>query len=287
MGATAVSAQNIVKRYKIKDLHGIRAGWVYDIHIEEGNSDYVYIKGPKEYMDDVVVMNDNGVLSLDDKKTMHNFNFLKRENRNQYDKVITVQVKMSRLDVIILSGAARLTTNGSFKGGKVTCKLSGAAAMNKTSVAVETLCADISGASRINLTGSFKVVKASVSGASQCALDGQLVELSVSQTGASKMLVNAMSTSMKYELSGASKLTLNGNTQNLDIEGSGACNVSGGNMTARNLKVDLSGACSVTAKVLNSVNGEISGASRLSYSGDVSISKVSTSGSAEVKVLKN
>src|SRR5574344_1676897 len=48
---SSVFGQNYMKRYKVSDLHGIRACSIFDVTIEEGNIDFVQVITDKDSME--------------------------------------------------------------------------------------------------------------------------------------------------------------------------------------------------------------------------------------------
>lgn len=286
LAATAASfAQNQTKFFKVNEIHGIRATGIFHISYEEDDSETIEVTGPEETMKCVVVKNMDGVLSLLlDFRKVHgrgsgrsNISYNSRGNDNKIyasqgritlEGPVYVKVKSRQLDVIILNGVAKLTTKGTFKGGKTTVKLSGAASVKNTSLSVEDVYADLTGASSVSLNGSFKGVKALLSGASTLKINGNMVDFDIECSGASKLEATTNANEGKLECSGAVKAVMDGSVQNIELECSGASNAALEDLTARNATIRLSGASNASISVLSSITAKLSGASSLRYKGN-------------------
>lgn len=273
---SSVFGQNYMKRYKVSDLHGIRACSIFDVTIEEGNTDLVQVitdRDSREWLNYVTVRDDSGILTLDiDERGARKAGLINRFGQWKDKNVhLMVNAKMKKLDAVILSGASKLKTKGTFKGGKVTCKISGAAFMDNTTLAVESLNADVSGAGKMFVNGCFKIVNLELSGASVTCLNGTMVDLTGSLSGASKLRTDVTSNSLNVELSGASNADLNGNAQLIKLECSGASKCEASDLNARNAEVDLSGVSKATVKAMSTVTGEVNTMAHLTCYGNAQV----------------
>lgn len=286
------------KWFKVGDIHGVRANSAYYITYEEGNSDLIEVTCPKETMEYLSIKNSNGILTLginwekakrDRKhvsvKVKNNNNITISNGNCQLQGPIKVKAKSRQLDVIILGGASTLKTKGTFKGGKATIKLSGASHVEKTSLSVEDVYADLSGATSISINGSFKSVNAGLSGASSLTINGNMVGFDIDCSGASSVKASTHANKGKLELSGASKATIDGSIQDLEIECSGASSAALGNLTAKNIEVEVSGASNAKLNVLSSIKGTVSGASSLTYSGSPATEALEKSRTSSIRKL--
>jgi hypothetical protein len=102
--------------------------------------------------------------------------------------------------------------------------------------------------------------------------------------GASHVVANDVSAErLSINVSGASELEIDGRVDALTVDGSGASDIEGERLTAVTLQVSLSGASSATIEVVDRVDGQLSGASTLHLSGDLSPTiDVNTSGASSV-----
>lgn len=103
-------------------------------------------------------------------------------------------------------------------------------------------------------------------------------------SGASKLsLSNVKNDSLKVDASGASKIKVDGETSNLEVELSGASRLDAENLKAENVNVDGSGASSAAVNVSGDLKADLSGASKVTYTGNPRNLEKSTSGASSVK----
>lgn len=103
-------------------------------------------------------------------------------------------------------------------------------------------------------------------------------------SGASKVsLANVKNDALKIEASGASKIKVDGETRNLDVELSGASRLDAEGLKAENVSVDGSGASSANVFVTGDLKVDLSGASKVNYTGTPKNLEKSTSGASSVK----
>ncbi len=297
---TATFAKNQTKYFKVSEIHGIRAAGIFHISYEEGDSETIEVTGPEETMKCVVVKEIDGVLTLllDFRKAngkgirTSNISYTSRgtdnkiyatQGKSELEGPVYVKVKSRQLDVIILNGVSKLTTKGTFKGGKTTVKLSGAAYVKSTSLSVEDVYADLTGATSVSLNGSFKSVKALLSGASTMGIYGNMVNFDIECSGASKLEATTNANEGKLECSGAVTAVMGGSVQNIELECSGASSAALEDMTARNATIRLSGASNASIRVLSSITAKLSGASSLRYKGNPAKTDIEKSTAASVK----
>ncbi|GAI08143.1 unnamed protein product, partial [marine sediment metagenome] len=72
----------------------------------------------------------------------------------------------------------------------------------------------------------------------------------------------------RFNVSGASSIDLEGYASDISIEASGASHVNLANFSVSNATVTISGASLVTVNASGTIDGNVSGASRLTYLGD-------------------
>jgi len=106
----------------------------------------------------------------------------------------------------------------------------------------------------------------------------------VQTSGASKLsLSNVKNDSLKVYASGASKLKVDGETRDLEIELSGASKIEAESLKAENVDVDGSGASCVSVNVSGDLKADLSGASKVTYTGNPRNLEKSTSGASSVR----
>ncbi len=140
----------------------------------------------------------------------------------------------------------------------------------KTEVDGETL--EISSEKRISTSNPLKI--------RIFAPDIENLDLS----GASKItLVNLNNDSLQIDSSGASKIKIEGVTKNFTVEMSGASRLDAEKLQSENVSVDSSGASSAYVFVTNELKADLSGASKVVYSGNPTNLEKKTSGASSVK----
>lgn len=103
-------------------------------------------------------------------------------------------------------------------------------------------------------------------------------------SGASKVSVNDLNNDfLNLDVSGASKIDIRGKTTRLKMDLSGASNIDAENLMAENVSVEASGASKVGVFVSNELYADVSGASRVNYSGEPQTVEKKTSGASSVK----
>jgi hypothetical protein len=103
-------------------------------------------------------------------------------------------------------------------------------------------------------------------------------------SGVSKLsLTNLQNDSLKIDVSGASKVMIDGATKNLDVELSGASRLDAENLKSENANVDGSGASNASLSVSGDLKVDLSGASKVIYTGNPKNLEKSTSGASSVK----
>jgi hypothetical protein len=107
--------------------------------------------------------------------------------------------------------------------------------------------------------------------------------LRVNLSGASNLAADIAVGDVQLEASGASRVTMKGSGDALYLESSGASNADLSEFTVTDADIRLSGASQAQVNMDGRLNADVSGASKLLYSGDVSLGEVETSGASTVK----
>lgn len=174
-------------------------------------------------------------------------------------------VRMPKLHALSLSGASRMEVTGQQQLGseEMFIDLSGASRLK--SMAAEgkgSLSIGLSGASRVEMQADFKAIHVDVSGASKLDLTGSAERLRLGCSGASNCDFSGDFQNADIDLSGSSKMKMNGKTGSLQLGQSGATSFTSNGETAR-ADVDLSGASKARLTVTERLDYELSGASTL------------------------
>ena len=107
---------------------------------------------------------------------------------------------------------------------------------------------------------------------------------SLQVSGVAKVSLGSLKNdSLKVYASGASKLKVDGETKNLEVELSGASKIEAENLKAENVNVDGSGASCASVNVSGDLKADLSGASKVTYTGNPRNLEKSTSGASSVR----
>jgi hypothetical protein len=144
---------------------------------------------------------------------------------------------------------------------------------------------NISGASTGTASGfkSSNDFKSYVSGASTLDVDMQTGNFNADISGASGVSGNLLATGADLRLSGAGRITLTGSGGNANINTSGASQVNLGNYALNNADIVFSGGSSGSINVGGKLNANLSGGSRLDYSGNPTLGKINVTGGSSFK----
>ena len=124
-----------------------------------------------------------------------------------------------------------------------------------------------------------------LSGASKLKADHQLKvdKLNINLGGATKLDLNVATNSLVLDHSGASKLDLKGNSQNFKANVSGASKLDASDLKVKEGDFKVSGASSVKIWVVNNLDIDASGASKVSYKASSGVKlKINKSGASKV-----
>ncbi len=141
-----------------------------------------------------------------------------------------VEITMPKLDKLSLSGASQSEVSGFRSSDDLEFEASGASSLNIDDLKAGDTGFEISGAS--DVSGGIEISEGS------------------------------------FNVSGASSIDLEGFASDISIEVSGASRANLANFSVSNATVRISGASVVTVNASSTINGNVSGASRLIYLGD-------------------
>jgi hypothetical protein len=121
-----------------------------------------------------------------------------------------------------------------------------------------------------------------VSGASTAYLSGITTDeqLDVRASGASRLEGDVKANSLNLDLSGASKATLNGTAAAATLEVGGASSAKLEGLRTKDVRANLSGASTASVDASDSLDANLSGASRLTYAGQAKVSSQSVTGAS-------
>ncbi len=205
------------RSYNFQAFDRIEAGNVFIIHVIPSNEFSVTAKGARQDIDDLIIQNRNGELSVQYRKTGLNIKKIRRHR-------MEIEIRTNNLKELDLAGASKTDISAQFD--------------------LSRLDVDLSGASRLTLNGTVGKLEADISGASEISLLNRVTEIDADISGASSLhAFDADAENAYLDLSGASKAKVTV-TKLLDVEASGASTVTyKGNPS---VKTRLTGASKVT-----------------------------------------
>jgi hypothetical protein len=142
----------------------------------------------------------------------------------------------------------------------------------------------ISGAGTMVVHGRVEGSKfvAEADGASTLRFSANVGDMKLVASGASKATIDSLSSrSLSVEATGAASCLINGTVDTTDVQVEGAGNLKG-KLTAGKAKVRAEGASHAAIRVTGSFDGEASGASSITYSGNPAQKHVQSSGVGSV-----
>jgi len=123
-----------------------------------------------------------------------------------------------------------------------------------------------------------------VSGAAKLISNDRFDEpnMEIEASGASKLEFKIKTKHLELDASGASKVILQGYANSAEIEVSGASKLKAYELELNSAKIDCSGASHAYVNVKESIKGEASGASSITYMGNPKMVSIETSGAGSV-----
>ena len=168
-------------------------------------------------------------------------------------------------------------------------ELSGATVLRGLSIAAGDADLRTSGAAKFDIHGDFSDLTLNLSGATTGSLDvGKNVdEAEMNLSGATKLNLTGYFNQLDIEASGAVNIKMAGSVRELDLMAAGAAKADLGDIPADQVEVSLSGAAKAELYVLKTLEATLSGASTCNYKAgpDFRLTKQSVSRGASLKRL--
>ncbi len=145
---------------------------------------------------------------------------------------------------------------------------------------------ELSGATQGTVTGfeSVEDLDIEVSGASSLELEGIMaVDMTFDVSGASQVTGEVDADSIEFDVSGASTVRLQGMAGDMELDLSGASNAGLEDFPVNDADINFSGASRGTVNVDGRLDVNLSGASKLTYTGNPTIGDVDISGASTMK----
>jgi len=256
-------AQYETKEYRLGGFTELDAAYTYQVELSRSPRHSVTVEAPDFLMPYLQVEVRNNCLYL-------GMSALPREIRHRVESgrfKLRAIVTMPSLDAIHLSGSAKLDATGEFSARKdFIARLSGAVQVNGLFVRAANGDVEVSGASKMSLSGDFDKMRLSLTGAVNVRMAlSQVKDIHAGLSGASKLAIAGKVGKLDLGLSGASNYRHEGQLGEISIKGSGAAKVNTADAPASSAKVQMSGAAGATIEVNDELSVSLSGASSLRF----------------------
>ena len=253
-----LSAQN----YPLTGFSRIDASGIFEITLQKGHEFSVVLDCSDDIKDRIDIHVDGKTLVLAIKDRLAS----QRSPRRSY---ANVAVTMPLLTGIVLSGSCSLLCDGRFavEGGQFSMDLSGAASVKHLRMVASEAVVTLSGASSATIAGRIGRMLADISGSSRLGLTGSFVSLNCQSSGVARFILkDCVIDEMNLVSSGASSLRSD------DVS------------TVKSADFEMTGSTSASLTVTDTLKVEMTGSSCITYSGPESlkIEKQSVSGAAKL-----
>lgn len=269
--------------FEVEHFDGLDVSWMYRVELVQATQQKVEVEAPDFLMPylKVKVRKNTLVLSVSELPR----DIRKKVEKGNYRVQATVAVKeLSRVD---LSGASRMTADGTFRANSFSLQMSGASSLKGLMVSADKMRIQCSGASNFQMSGPVKEMDIDLSGASKGEVVSNTEKMDADLSGSAKLTLTGRQELVRMDVSAAGHVKMNGSVGAIRLVGSGAAKINMEDCPADEANVDLSGASSLQIHVLDKFGISLSGASRCQYkAGDqLQIVKTDVSTGASLKKL--
>lgn len=269
--------------FEVEHFDGLDVSWMYRVELVQATQQKVEVEAPDFLMPylKVKVRKNTLVLSVSELPR----DIRKKVEKGNYRVQATVAVKeLSRVD---LSGASRMTADGTFQADSFSLQMSGASSLKGLTVSADKMRIQCSGASNFQVSGPVKEMDIDLSGASKGEVVSNTEKMDADLSGSAKLTLTGRQELVRMDVSAAGHMKMNGSVGAIRLVGSGAAKINMEDCPADEANVDLSGASSLQIHVLDKFGISLSGASRCQYkAGDqLQIVKTDVSTGASLKKL--
>ncbi|MHA8062521.1 head GIN domain-containing protein [Aquirufa aurantiipilula] len=213
------SPEDYSKKFKVSGFQNLDLGQAFEIKVSKGSAYSLAAYGRQEDVDDLEVDIDGNTLKVSYKDRNWGFNWGK--NRKRVRLVIT----MPRLANADFSGACRVDVDGFANEEQMNFVFSGASKGQLNQINADKLNVELSGASKLNISGHAGKLNVDASGASHMEGTNLMArDTDVEASGASHVSVQSQKT-LRVDASGASKVSYKGvPTISKDLSGAASIN---------------------------------------------------------------
>ena len=265
------SGNTETKEFDFSDFTEVDIGSAFDFEIVRSDTYSVTITADDNVFEHLRITQSGGTLNIG-LEPFINFGRLN----------LKANITMPRLNGLDASGATRGTVSGFSSGENLELSVSGASRVEMIEVTTGDIDGEISGASTLKGILNGGEMDIQVSGASTVNIDSVADDVALEVDGASTVKGSLAGGDVNVDLSGASTVELTGTGGDLRIDASGASHVRLGEFAVNNADIIFSGASSGAVDCSGTMDIDVSGASRLSYSGEPSLGSIEVSGGSSI-----
>jgi hypothetical protein len=124
-----------------------------------------------------------------------------------------------------------------------------------------------------------------LSGSGSIKLDGNLSgnDVKVTVSGSGNIVSTVKANELNTSMSGSGSIKIDGSSTNTNISVSGSGSIHGRDLKTENVSVSVSGSGNVNIHADKSLSAHIAGSGNITYSGNATVSNVSTAGSGRIR----
>lgn len=191
------------QEFKVGNFNRIDISGGFYAEVRQGTEFRVVIDGSRRDVEDLQVRVEGNELNIDYQNKLFGSGLRRRRDVN-------IRIEMPLLEGVDLSGAVNATVKGFDQTKNLKIDLTGASKATFTSLNAESIDADLTGASRLNLLGTTRSLRADLTGACHLNAGGlKTEEANLDASGASYAGVD-VSRQLRASASGASRIRYRG-----------------------------------------------------------------------------
>ena len=213
--------EQITKKIRVGNFQSLELGSAFEIHITKGSACSISAKGNEKDLDELEVELDGSTLKV----TLDESYWKNWKNWKGGSNKIILNITMPRLRKAEFTGATKVFLEGFTDEEEMSLYCSGASKLSSSKLVADKLVVELSGATKVEISGQVLKLSLGLSGASHVILSDMITrDADVEASGASHVELNVQK-SLRVEASGASKITYRGNPINISRDLSGASTV--------------------------------------------------------------
>jgi len=196
-----------IRKYKLSGFRGVEIGGAFEVHLKKSPTFFVTAEGEEDDLENLQFDIDKGVLEVSFKDSYKSWKFNWKKNRRN----VVLQIGLPELKEAEFTGAAKLLMSGFTNEEDIKLYFSGASKGIIEDIDAEKFSVELSGASKLKVSGKAVKLNVNASGASSFEAFPLVVrDADVELSGASRAEMSAKN-SIRVEASGAAKLVYKGN----------------------------------------------------------------------------